>query len=281
MRKKYEKQWGDFPRRSIELSIPKDTNPNEWEGEMVIDPLALLGASPPAKDLSMMFGKKNDRQIKCFSGNAKYNKPKFGGNLEELIKELAAICEKLQAALSENKVQEEDEPEEEQAYSEEEADKVKEEEPKPEEKVQEEEDEPENLKAQRDQARRQFSRLQADYNKLNARLSEMERTTRKAEYTAALMQLEGEGIIFSQADEIADCISMDRAQFEKHIKKMRKCYQRNMVGTRINVAPVDDSGNLPTPSEGEYQAVVQAFQRGTLSQRDALAKVESLRKGSK
>lgn len=88
------------------------------------------------------------------------------------------------------------------------------------------EKEPEKMKMQHDQQKRKYAKLEMEHKNLQDRLAAMETKSRLAERKAELLQLEQEGIQFDFAEEFDHVKDMETVHYEKHLGRMRKCYNK-------------------------------------------------------
>lgn len=257
LKDKYEKA-KTYPRRSIELHMGDD---------MIIDNVGVLKRRP-ARNLGVLYSKNSSSNNTYFYN---LNPEENEMNPEDIVKKCLEACMALPQIkyvddlmkTPEPKAEPEGNPEKEKLLNEDEeaddeaVDMEKEEE-------EDEKEKPEKLVAQRDQARRQVSKLQASHKELNDRVVQMEKKTRRAERQTVLLGLEGEGIDFDLGQELEDTVDLTEVQFQKHVTKMRKNYSRAPIGVRI--APVEQ-----TSAANEALTTAQVYAKlGTKTYKSAL-----------
>jgi hypothetical protein len=241
----------EFTRRSIELWL---------DDPMVIDNLAILKRRPE-RNLGILFQKnkaanhKYKRSLtdeKDIMAEHVENLPDGNDELVKKIMDKVMACPHMkfvedmmnkekESALEdteEPKVNEEDDDET-PAEMEDETDKMP---------------EKEKLKAQRDQSRRQFAKLQDQNKELEGRLAKMERTARIAERKADLLELEATGVLFDMADELEYVSDLDVVRYQKHINKIKKNYSKAPIGVTIANSQAKVETQLATPDQ-TYKAL--------------------------
>lgn len=242
----------NFPRRSAEV----------WDSgteHINIDPIALLSASTPYRDLGLLFSKNVNR-------NNIYDQPPTGDVMEkdELMKlfseclknsDMGKWCaKKMEAEGAEDKPKDMEEEDKD--------DKPKENDAEEKEDKEGAEEDKEKVKNERDQMRRKFARLEDENKALFARLAEVERKERLAVRKSELIGLEGEGFNFDINEELDNVVDLAPAAYEKHVSNIRKNYARVPVGVRIPVRDVPASGlNLKVNFTQEDTAKAAEFIR--------------------
>lgn len=257
---KFEKdKWAkakELPRRSIEL----------WDfasDQAFIDPIALLGASTPERDLGLLYAKKS-------STKNTYTYTLTGGMMEK--DELAKFVAECMANSDMGKFVKA-QMDKASAESEEEAEKNDAEDSEGEEKKMEsaEDDvkdddgeDKEKLKNQRDQERRKFARLENEHRFLASRLAEVERRERVSTRKADLLGLEGEGILFDMSEELDNVADLTAAGYVKHLDVMRKRYSKAPIGVKVPVAPMAEYGRGATvePTREEVRKAADLLTSG-------------------
>jgi hypothetical protein len=273
----------NLPRRSIELWEPGTDN-------AFIDPIALLGATTPHRDLGLLYAKKtreSDRYLyeintthgvemdktemaKCFaemlenSDIGKYVREHMKASEEAKVEEPEAKHEdEVPVKSDEGEAQDDKEVESEEGDHKED---------KPEEKVKE------KYKLQRDQERRKNAKLESAVKELHSRLADLERRERAAARKADLLAIEAEGVMFDMAEELETVSDMSEAAYEKHLGKMRKRYSRSPVGVSLNVERLPSAGRAPSVdgsglSEAQSRKVRDLIINKGMSKEEATNKV--------
>lgn len=72
--------------------------------------------------------------------------------------------------------------------------------------------------------------LQRERDEAKAKLDETLKLYQKQGRTSALEKLKGEGVVLDVNAELADTEALTQEAFDKHIEKVKKCYQRSPVG---------------------------------------------------
>lgn len=292
-----------LPRRSIELWPDMVADPVVMMPEKnPIDSVALLGAQRPARDLGLLFHKKQNTPARyrrvMFDGEKENmdpeaiikqcleaftntpvhkwaeqqmqkeqaeaaNKEQFDHiGFDELVKKLVGeghdeeSAKKIAAKIGDEKygvkgMEEKSEKarESKTKYGESDAEEAKkEEELNDHEREKEDEDEdklePAKLRMQRDQERRKYAKLEANYKALFAKVEALERDKRVANRKADLMDLEGQGYAFDLADELEYVSDMEPKLYSKHLNKIKKNYAKAPIGVSIKPAPVKAEGGV-------------------------------------
>lgn len=101
------------------------------------------------------------------------------------------------------------------------------------------------IRMERDQLAIKFARLEKEFAELKAESATNKAKRWKSEREAKLVQLEAEGVQFERATEMEDTESMSPEKFEKHLTKMRKCYNRAPINHRIFTGEIADGGGAP------------------------------------
>lgn len=234
----------EMPRRSVELWYPHSE-------EAFIDPLALLSATTPHRDLGLLYAKK-------YGGENRYTY-QLGGPMDkdELMKCFAEMLENSDVGkyVRDQMKQAEDD------VGESEMDEADEPETKPEEEDNDEEEAEEDkdkVKNERDAERRKYARLENEYKVLNSRLAELEKRERVAVRKADLLSLEQEGVMFSFVEELDNVSDMDSKSYSRHLDTMRKRYQRSPIGVRVNVEELPAHGRVMSKgADGSGQTELQ------------------------
>jgi hypothetical protein len=260
-----------LPRRSIELwpDLVIDPIALKEADEPVLDSIALLGAERPARDLGMMFQKNSNHKCK-YRYEVRADKEPM--NPEEVIKqciealtntpEFSYLRELMQQKQAEAQQYEEEEQkaEEPKPDTEENGDEgVKEDEGEDEDKL-----EPAKLRMQRDQERRRYAKLDADYKALFAKVEALERDKRIANRKADLLALEGEGFAFDMAEELEYVQDMEPKMYSRHIAKIKKNYSKAPLNSNIKPAPVPADGGVAASLEpaNVYSKVGNLYKHG-------------------
>ena len=211
-----------YPRRSVEL----------WLSKMEIDPISLLGASTPERNLGL---------IRYNKQGTSYSYSLEEGNMEkdEIVKEVLAqleeqdwvkllknLAEELKEALSEEK-----EPPE-----------VSEEEPVKEEGASATNtyipesvgrDEKEVYQRSLDSLRIKLSRYEAQTKALETEVSSLRKKYQRVEREKDLVQLEAEGYLLDRNEELDSTDSLSDDSFKKHLDLIRKRYQKAPLSKSI------------------------------------------------
>lgn len=238
----------NFPRRSVEIWTP-DTD------EVFIDPIALLAATTPQRDLGLLFSKNLNEKCKYhyqFKGDT-VDKEEMMKLVNECM-ENSDVHKWAKAKMEEegkDKAPDEDAPKPDD-------DKVENESDEDEKETDADEDDKEKLKNQRDAERRKFARLATEHAELNSRLADLERKERKSARKADLLGLEAEGVNFDFAEELETVADQDAKTYARHLDTMRKRYARSPIGVKLPVRDVPAHG-LEHKTEMSRDDVQRAF----------------------
>lgn len=237
-----------YPRRSVEL----------WKEGMFIDPIALLGATTPARDLSLLAAQQQGTilryEMKKQTCLSKYRMD----NMQDFLKQVFEYLENSDVfkwARTQMQAQTKEAEREEEA----EQDVTSLSDPST---GQEPASGPpstpetyEKVCSQRDQARRRLARMEAEHVAITERLEAMERKSRVAERRADLLALEQEGICFEMDEEIALIEGLPADKYGKHLDHMRKRYQRAPIGVNLRPATVPVEGGKAPLSRDEVASL--------------------------
>lgn len=223
LRDKWEKA-KQFPRRSVEL----------WKDELFFDPISLLGASTPKRDLSIVYAKPGEKFTYSLQENEGSSLHTAMDEKETLLKDVLAKCEetdvfqfvrqlmKERAEKEEDKPKDEDEPEK-NAEDEESDDEKKE----------------DKDRMQKDQLRADVEKFRREADATRRELELFKRKQVRAERERDLVKMETqEGIIFDLAEELDLVSDLSAEQFSRHQDRMRKRYQR--LPDASHIRPVAD-----------------------------------------
>ena len=244
----------EHPRRSVEL----------WEKSRFIDPIALLSAETPARDLGLLFGKSNSEKSARYQLSDEEAEMAVELPLEsvdelktlitDIVKQVLAEAAPANQEPAPETLQKEEEPEEEEKE-----DKAK-------------LSKQEKLRLERDQATAELAKFKKEHDENKKALDELQRKFRKTEREKELAQLRYEGFTFDTAEELAHVLDMDDDAYEKHKGIIKSRYQKAPVGVRpIPTARLDDV-NGSTPEAGKEKAAKAtkyAKRFKTKSERDA------------
>lgn len=271
-----------FPRRSVEL----------WD-DGVIDPIAIVGASTPRKDLGLLtYTRKKGHGITRYSSNT-LSGDDMSENItvdkDELIALIAQVIEQSEVGQYVKQLMEQpkDEP------SEGEADASSDDEPKDEPKDDEadkneaspggnntsppsddddDQDKEKNSKDKfaRERLAEQYARqLSEKQNEIDDLQHKYTRSQRERE----LLTLANE-YSFAIDEELEYVSGMTTEQFEKHVQLIRKRYRKAPVNMKpINPKPLSDSGATQMFSKDFSEKVVEYATKNKCSFNDALEKV--------
>lgn len=243
-----------LPRRSIELwpDLVIDPVVLKKADRPAVDSIALLGAERPARDLGLMFHKKDKT-------TRRYSQQRSQMNPEELVNQCVEALSNLPEMAflrdlmkkSQNEMAEGDEAEK---YAEDKAEvKPEEEKVSLEEEGHEDEEgedvEPARLRMQRDQAKRRYARLEADHKALFAKVEALERRERIAQRKADLLSLEGLGFDFDLAEELDYVSDMQPKQYSAHLAKIKKRYRKAPINVRVPTAVVPTEEPAARPED--------------------------------
>ena len=209
-----------FPRRSVEIH----------EKDKVIDPIALLGATTPARDLGLVYcNKDGDNVVQCMH-DCDYSQAAPDQKL--LIDTfLAALFETDQwkSLVSSTKVKNmNDSPAVQNAKC-----------PKCsheyEQKVQlaKTPATDDAVRMEVDQYRIKLSKLEADLASTNAELTKVRSEARRESRERQLVQLEAEGFVLNRAEELQDADHLSDDQFKVKLERMRKNYRKSPVSQAV------------------------------------------------
>lgn len=96
--------------------------------------------------------------------------------------------------------------------------------------------------------------LQKERDEAKAKLDETLKLYQKQGRTSALEKLKGEGVVLDVNAELADTESLTQEAFDKHIEKVKKCYQRSPVGGGFI-----KTENPPAPTDGYDREKARAY----------------------
>jgi len=248
-----------LPRRSIELWPDLCIDPVVLKGadKPVVDSIALLGAQRPARDLGLLFSKKQSGKTRYRHELNQFKENMAPEELDQLVEALLAHP-KMVAALAQDEAAEHMEMDEEQTPEEEPLREGKACMAEEEEEPDEEQLEPAKLRMQRDQERRRYARLEAEHNVLKEKIAAIERKERVASRKADLLALEGEGYSFDIAEELDYVADLEPARYSKHLTKIKKNYRRAPVGINVRPAAVPAEGGLPAASADPHEVMKAA-----------------------
>lgn len=266
-----------FPRRSIEL----------WGDDLVIDPIALLGASTPKRDLSLLFAKKYRKPTTYAKGDnmaeeKETDKPDKMARIMKAFKEFSKLFSEindgepdLDKDLKPEKAEADDidkqePPEEKMAEDDEDFKKKKGK------RCNEEDSEPDKYRRERDQARADLVKYQREAKENKEQLDQLARKFRAAERERDLIQLRNEGFEFDLQDELTECLDLPVTTYTKHLDRIRKRYSRSLSSIpQLDVARINDGGLGRDFSHEDMMAAVKLAQGG----KDYVAAVNEIKNG--
>ena len=249
----------EHPRRSVEL----------WLDSKVIDPIALLGAETPARDLGLLFGKSTSERSKHYQLSDEEaamavelpveSLDELKALIEDVVKQVMAASAPADEEPAVLKKQEDDEEKEKEQEDDEDEDKAK-------------LSKSEKLRLERDQATAELAKFRKEHAENKVQLDELQRKFRKTEREKELAQLRYEGYAFDLPEELEYVLDMDDAAYDKHKGIIKSRYQKAPVGMRpIPTARLDDvNGSTPEASkEKATKAMRYAKRFKTKVERDA------------
>jgi len=244
-----------FPRRSVEL----------WLKRLEIDPISLLGATTPERNLGLLRFGRGDPSTHILSPTQE--KPPVSNDKKEIVDAvLAAIKEtdvwkKMEQMLDEgDAAAEPDMPPGDEPLEAADADVPPEEEGWPEEPV--DDDMPpkkdyaapsgtnthvgafdyncgpkklrrgdvDRVRLQRDQARLRANHAEQKAAKLETAVRDLQRKFRRADREKDLVQLEAEGYLFDRDEELQTVTDLNADQYSRYLDRIRVRYQRAPLG---------------------------------------------------
>lgn len=101
------------------------------------------------------------------------------------------------------------------------------------------------LRAQYDQAKRRYAKLEAENKALAERVKVIETKERIATRNSDLLQLEAEGYAFDLPNELDYVKDMDVVRYSKHLHTIRNNYKQKPIGFSVkSVVPQETNNNL-------------------------------------
>jgi hypothetical protein len=280
----------NFPRRSVEL----------WLRKMMVDPISLLGATTPERDLGV---------LKFANGDHRYSTPTVSDTSTPMNDNVDSIVQKVLQALQQTDVwkameaqmgQGEQVPQDDGLGGDEGGDMPLDDEPIPGDGGGDDvpldddlEDEPKQYNAvagypsgsnvaipagdrkrmQRDQKRGQLARLQASHKQLMKQNADLLLRFQRSEREKDLIQLESEGFQFDRAEELEDLAALPDNVYRKRLNLIRKRYSKAPVGGR-GFHTVTETRGGKERTRDQVQGVIEYAQKHGLSYEQAVAKME-------
>jgi hypothetical protein len=234
----------------------KMNNPEPQETEQTEQKFEHVGFDELVKKLvSKGYSEEDAKKIAAHIGDEKYG--------------VEGMEEKSAKARESKKCYEEDESDVEEARKAEDVDDdAREEEDEDEDKL-----EPAKLRMQRDQMRRRYAKLEANYKALFAKVEALERDKRIANRRADLLALEGEGFAFDMAEELEYVQDMDQKMYSRHVNKIKKNYAKAPLNSNIKPAPVPADGGVAASLDPQniYSKVGNLYKHGATFDRNPVA----------
>ncbi len=231
-----------FPRRSVEI----------WSKSKLIDPIALLGGTRPHFDLGLLGKSTSDEKIRLqfqlpSEDIAENHMPSVADlSLEELQQ---FIVETVAGMKTEEEKPADDQLSEEEAAKEQEEESSDEgvEEEKEQEQLQASEQD--KIRLQRDQARDELAKLQAERDADKQKLDDLLMRFKKTDREKDLVQLRHRGFSFDITEELDYCLRMSDEQYSKHLEMIEKRYQKAPVGSVIPTAALQSAETADTEAQ--------------------------------
>jgi len=273
-----------FPRRSIEL----------WLSDYKIDPISLLGATTPERDLGLL--KLNKHGVK------KYKRTMEMDNKQEIVDavisalqqtdvwqfltQLASQSSEEAGAATEGQMQGEAMPEQapspeappeappEEGEPEIMAEEGGEEPPSEEEPVQAEKSGEEPVQYQRTD-RIKLSRLESENTTLQKELQAIKLKFQRAEREKDLIELEAEGYLLDRSEELNLVSGLSEDKYQNHLGIIRKRYQKAPLGSRHSYVENSRSGSVRGRTKDEVNGIIDYATRNGITYAEALEQVNA------
>lgn len=284
--KKYQETLRQYPRRSVEV----------WPQDRIIDPIALLGAETPKRDLGLMTYSRPENQPQPY----RYSMQEAGVYDQEMAQELinqfmqtpamqwvTQQMERQQAeeAAAAAQVEAVAEPVVDPLADPEIAPQAEEELPMAQDPVtapdDDEDFEMQKLRMSRDSYREQYARKSAEYETIKAERDELARKYQRAKRERTLTELELEGYRFSRPDLLKQTEAMDDRNFSEFIENVAKPnFKRGPVDRQLVTPPIGDGGedweNKPMTEKEKDRALKYMKANENGSWEEAIRKVRGL-----
>jgi hypothetical protein len=277
-----------FPRRSVEL----------WLRKMMIDPISLLGATTPERDLGLLKFANGDHKYASFSPS---EEPM---NVDEIVQKVLAALEQTDVFqwARQQMEQSQEEPAEappggQGSPGEEPVAPMGQGQEMPQEEPQEQPAqyaasapsgsntflpgskgnmEPDRVKMAMNQLEGKLVRYQQAYEQQATELQDVRVKLQKATREKDLLELDGQGVQFDMAEELADVAEMPEVQYQKHLERMKVRYQKAPVGNPYfkSAERVKALGQSPSRGQADVNSVVDYATAHNLSYQEALAQMQ-------
>lgn len=271
-----------FPRRSIEL----------WLSDYKIDPISLLGATTPERDLGLLQLNKH--------GVKKYKRTMDMDNKQEIVDavlsalqqtdvwqfltQLASQSSSETGAATEGEMQGEATPPEAPPEASPEAppeggdeeimEDTSEEQPSEEQPVQAEKSGEEPVQYQRTD-RIKLSRLESENTILQKELQTIKLKFQRAEREKDLIELEAEGYLLDRSEELSLVESLPEEKYRSHLNIIRKRYQKAPLGSRHSYVENSRSGSVRGRTKDEVNGLIDYATRNGITYAEALEQVNA------
>lgn len=280
-----------FPRRSIEL----------WLSDYKIDPISLLGATTPERDLGLLRlskagVKKYQRTMEMDEQLNDQNNSSGGPNQEIVDAVLSALQQtdvwQFLSQLASQAGQEEPAPEGDMGAAPEAppaevpmdsgvpAEGAEEpmpeeggEEPMPEEPV--EEEQPVQASKHNKYDRIKLSRIEQENQVLQRELQGLKLKFQRAEREKDLIELEAEGFMLDRGEELELVSGMPDNKYKAHLQIIRKRYQKAPLGGRHNYYTESRSGTQRGRTKDEVNAAIDYATSHGITYQEALDKMNT------
>lgn len=210
-----------FPRRSIEI----------WPQDKIIDPIALLGAETPKRDLGLMRFSRGESERLIYQMDEPLNQEPDGDENKQAIIEacMQAFANSPMGQFIANLMQQQAPTPPAPAPVAPAPPPVPAAEP-----PKEPEEEPKKMSrtradVERDDLKLRMSRLESELSEAKKEAEDAKRGFRRADRERVLTQLQAEGYKFSRAEELDDVQDMDDKAFEKHVGRIKQNYAKAPV----------------------------------------------------
>ena len=262
-----------FPRRSIEL----------WLSDYKIDPISLLGATTPERDLGLLRLSKG--------GVKKYQRTMGMNDQQGIIDGVLAGLQQTdvwqfltqlsqqggEAPPEEGGMPPEGMPEEgmDPGMGEEmPMDEGMGEEPMPEESM-EEEQPIQSSKGGRRYDRIKLSRVEQENQLLHKEIQNIKIKFQRAEREKDLIELEAEGFMLDRGEELSLVQSLPEKTYKAHLQIIRKRYQKAPIGARASYYQESRTGGQRVRTKDEVNSAIEFATQNGISYQEALGRINA------
>jgi hypothetical protein len=280
-----------FPRRSIEL----------WLSDYKIDPISLLGATTPERDLGLLrlskTGVKKYQRTMDMDEQMNDQNNSMGGPNQEIVEAVLSALQQTDvwqflSQLAQQAGQEEPAPEGDMGAMPPEAaaaempmegePAVGAEEPMPEEGGEEappeepvEEEQPVQASKHNKYDRIKLSRVEQENQVLQRELQGLKLKFQRAEREKDLIELEAEGFMLDRGEELELVSGMPDNKYKAHLQIIRKRYQKAPLGGRANYYTESRSGVQRGRTKDEVNAAIDYATSHGITYAEALDKMNA------